>query len=462
MRPPWDRELADRVEKLERENDTLREEVKRLRKELEEALRALKRPTAPFSKGEPKRDPQPPGRKRGLEYGQRASRPVPNHIHEQIPVPLPRSCLHCGGRVVYRDTKPQFQEDIVRLTVVRRFDVDIGRCACCGRHVQGRHPLQTSDALGEAGVQLGPEAISLAAHLNKETGLSHERVARILKLGYGLEASRSSICRALMRLGEKAAPTYQELVLASRKSLVNCVDETGWRVAARLHWLWVAVSEEVTVFAILPGRGFDEAASILGKDYDGFLDHDGWRPYYRFLRAYHQTCLSHLIRRCRDLIQTVSPTAARFPLAVKRLLQKGLTLRDRYRAREISLQGLYIATGRMEAAMDRLLQRSWRSPENRRLRKHLIHEQPYLFTFLHCPGIDATNNAAERALRPAVVARKTWGGNRTSKGARSQQILVSILRTCQQQGKDTFSRLMALLRSPAQELLDIVPTALSP
>lgn len=469
MSAPKNNRQPGQVEKLEKEVKSLHDqlekaqaEIERLRKELEEALRSLKRQAAPFSKGDPKPNPKPPGRKPGAHYGERASRRVPARVDQQITVPLPKNCLRCGGPVIHEDTKPQFQEDIVRLTIVRRFDVEVGRCARCGRHIQGRHPLQTSDALGAAQVQLGPEALSLAAHLNKEMGISHERVARVLKLGYELQASRSGICRALMRLGEKAAPTYRQLVMAVRKSPVNWLDETGWRVAAVLEWLWVALSEEVTVFAILPGRGFDEAASILGQDYDGFLNHDGWRPYYRFTRAYHQTCLSHLIRRCRDLIKGVSPAAARFPLAVNLLLHKGLALRDRYRAGEISLHGLYVATGRLEAGMDRLLQRTCRSPENRRLAKHLIHEQPHLFTFLHCPGIDPTNNAAERALRPAVIARKTWGGNRTPNGARAQQILASILRTCQQQGKDAFSRLIGLLRSPAQELLDIVPAALSP
>jgi transposase len=112
--------------------------------------------------------------------------------------------------------------------------------------------------------------------------------------------------------------------------------------------------------------------------------------------------------------------------------------------------------------MDRLLAHTWRLPAHRRLTKHLRHEQPHLFTFLHCPGLEATNNAAERALRPAVIARKTWGGNRTHKGARTQQILTSILRTCRQQGKDVFSRFIGLLRSPSQQILDIVPAGLSP
>jgi transposase len=97
------------------------------------------------------------------------------------------------------------------------------------------------------------------------------------------------------------------------------------------------------------------------------------------------------------------------------------------------------------------------------LAKHLRHEQPYLFTFLHCPDwVEATNNAAERALRPAVIARKTWGGNRTPAGAQSQQILASILRTCWQQGKDTFQRFTNLLRSRQPMILDILPVSHSP
>jgi transposase len=94
--------------------------------------------------------------------------------------------------------------------------------------------------------------------------------------------------------------------------------------------------------------------------------------------------------------------------------------------------------------MDRLLARTLRLPANRRLANHLCHEQPYLFSFLHCPGLDATNNTAERAIRPVVVARKTWGGNRTQKGARTQEVLASVLRTFWQQGKDSFAGLVQL------------------
>ena len=452
------------VEELLKENQVLREqlkkaqgEIERLRKALEEALRSLKRQAAPFSKGQPKFNPKRPGRKSGSDYGQRAFRAIPDRVDEKISVELPKKCPDCGGPVIHDSTQPQFQEDIVRRTIVRRFDVAIGHCRDGGGHVQGGHPWQSSDALGAAQVQVGPQALTLATHLTKQMGISHERSAQVLAWGYGLQVSRSALCRAITRLGKKAEPTYQELQIAVRHSPINRLDETSWRVAARLQWLWVCVSEEVTLYAILPGRGFAQAASIVGEDYEGFLNHDGWQPYYRFVQAFHQSCLSHLIRRCREMIETASAAAARFPAAVMQCLRDGLALRDRYAQKEISLHGLSVATGRLVARMGRLVAKTFRDPANRRLAKHLRHEEPWLFTFLHCPGIEATNNAAERALRPAVVARKTWGGNRTENGAKTQQILISLLTTCRQQGKDSFARIAKLLFSPTPIVLDLVP-----
>jgi transposase len=237
------------------------------------------------------------------------------------------------------------------------------------------------------------------------------------------------------------------------------MDETGWKVGGRLQWLHVAVSAQVTVYAILPGRGYEQAIEILGAAYDGFLVHDGWAPYYRFQCAFHQSCLAHLLKRCREMAHIASPAALAFPRAVEDLLETSLELRDRHAQGEVSERGLAIATGKLEAQLDRMLETSRRNPANRRLARHLEHERLWLFTFLHCPGLDATNNAAERAIRGMVIARKVWGGNRTWEGARTQQILVSVLRTCWQQGKDAFTRCVRLLRTPGSVILDIVPGA---
>jgi transposase len=451
--------LRKENERLRRETERLKQETERLRRELEAALRASKRQAAPHSRGTPKRKPDRPGRKPGRRYGRHACRPIPARVDERIGVPLPERCPHCGGGVEPEGCEAQYQEEIVRRTVVRRFDIAAGRCRNCQRRVQGRHQLQTSDAVGVGSVQLGPEALTLAAILNKQMGLSLGHTRQVLSYGFGLEVSRGGLYRALARMAGRAEPTYDGLVETARQAPVNGMDETGWKVGGRLQWLHVAVSAQVTVYAILPGRGYEQSVAILGAEYDGFLTHDGWSPYYRFQCAFHQSCLAHLLKRCREMVQTASPAALAFPRTVEDLLETSLALRDRCAQGEISERGLSIATGKLEAKLDRMLEARRRNPANRRLAGHLQHERLWLFTFLHCPGLDATNNVAERAIRGMVIARKVWGGNRTWGGAHTHQVLASVLRTCWQQGKDAFARCVDLLRAPGSVILDIVPGA---
>src|SRR5215831_10117028 len=139
--------LRKEHEQLEKENERLKRETERLRRELEAALRASKRQAAPHSRGTPKADPQRPGRKPGSRYGRPACRPIPRRVDERITVPLPECCPHCGGGVAQESCETQYQEEIVRRTIVRRFDIVVGRCCDCDRRVQGRHPLQTSNAV---------------------------------------------------------------------------------------------------------------------------------------------------------------------------------------------------------------------------------------------------------------------------------------------------------------------------
>jgi transposase len=440
-------------EQLER----LREENKRLRKELEASQRAAKRQAAPFSRGEPKSNPKPPGRKSGAAHGPHHQRPVPDHVDEEIQVNAPSQCPDCGGPLTVERVESQYQEEIVRRTWVRRFHIPICRCEQCQRRVQGRHPLQTSDAIGAAAVQVGPEAVTLGVLMNKAQGLPHADAAAILKQGFGLTMSRSGICRAIQRVARKAEATWYALRDAARRSTLAHMDETGWKVDAQLRWLWGVVTEQITYCEILPGRGFAQAATILGADYSGWLIHDGLQLYYKFLKAAHQSCAWHLIARCRRMVEA-SPATAGFPLAVKQLLEQALALRDRYLEQTISLHGLWTATGRLEGKLDRLLEPTQRDAANQRLANHLRHERPYLFTFLYCPGlVDATNNVAERVMRILVMIRKNWGGNRTEQGAREQAVLTSVLCTAKQQDKDVFALLVDLLRSAEPKLLDILP-----
>ena len=446
----------ERTERVERERDRLRDENERLKRQLAEVQRAARRQAAPFARGVRAENPQRPGRKPGPAYGTRHRKSIPTHVDEVIPVAAPDRCP-CGGVLVFDKVESQYQEEIVRKTIWRRFDVTICRCTVCHRRVYGRDSRQTSEAFGAAAVQLGPETLALAVTMNKALGMPHADVAAVLRDGFELSVHRSTICRAVTRVARRGEATWHALRDAARRSLVTAMDETGWNVAAQLHWLWVVVGEQVTVCDILPGRGFDEAASLLGADYDGWITHDGWAVYDTFLKAGHQSCVQPLMRRCRDLAAIATPAAARFPVHVKALLQDGLALRDRYQRHEISLHGLWTATGRLEGKLDRLLARTYRDPANRRLAKHLMHERPYLFTFLYCPGLDATNNKGERAIRALIGARKNWGGNRTHAGAHAQAVLTSVLQTARQQGKRPFEVIVQLLCSPEPHpILDVV------
>lgn len=117
-----EREVASLQRRLDRalgENERLGQEIARLEKLLEEAVRKRKRNAAPFSRDNPKPNPKTPGRKSGSQYGQQARRPAPLKVDEQIAVPLPPCCPHCESQVIRQTTKAQYQEDIVRVTLVR-------------------------------------------------------------------------------------------------------------------------------------------------------------------------------------------------------------------------------------------------------------------------------------------------------------------------------------------------------
>jgi transposase len=447
--------LQQENEQLRRANEALKREVARLRELLERALRETKRQAAPFSRRAPKAEPARPGRKSGKAHGWHQRGVVPTEVDEQVEVPLPGRCAECGGAIVAEEVVMQYQTDLPAPRVQRTaFRIQVGRCRRCGARVQGRHPRQSSDAVGAAQAQVGPRAIALAAELNKGLGLPYGKTAAVLQ-GLGLGVSRGGVCRMLARLGEKAAPTYDALVRQVRGSPQVTPDETGWKVGGNLWWMWAAATPEATAYAILPGRGFEQAAALLGADFDGFLVRDGWAVYRRFEQAQHQTCLAHLLRRCREL-REAHPHAA-LPGQVRGLLQEGLELRDRHAEGELCARTLTRRCAALERRFDGVLATPPRLPAVRRFAQHLRRERAVIFTFLRCPGLDATNWRAEQAIRPMVVTRKVWGGNRTPAGARTQQRLLSLLQTCRQQHRPASPFLMQLLCSPQPLALDLRP-----
>jgi transposase len=452
--------LREDLVRSENERQRLRRDNERLREELEMARRRANRQAAPFSRGLPKANPARPGRKAGAAYGRKAHRPRPRQIDATHHAPLPPRCPDCGGPVRPQRVVSQYQEDLpVQRPVVHEFRVVIGQCRDCHRRVQGRHPQQTSDALGAAAVQLGPQAVALAVILNKQCGLSFGRIATLLHARFGLTVTRGGLVHAVQRAARQAQPTYAALCAQVRASPAVTPDETGWKVGGHPYWLWAFATPDTTTYAIEDGRGFAQAARTLGADYAGVLHRDGWAPYRQFVHAAHQTCLAHLLRRCRTMI--LDHPQHRFAPQVDALLRAALATRDRVTAGTVSDHGLAVARGTYVNRLGRLLaRRPSRLADARRFAKHLTAEFEAVFRFLFDPTLDATNWRAEHALRPAVVTRKMCGGgNRTPRGAQTQQVLASVLRTAQQRGLDTTAVLVAALQAPSPVVLDAFQSA---
>jgi transposase len=212
------------------------------------------------------------------------------------------------------------------------------------------------------------------------------------------------------------------------------------------------VGPEATAYVIDPTRRGAVAEAILGLDYDGTMIHDGWSPYDQFEGARHQQCLNHLLRRADEMAATATRGAVRFPRRVAELLRAGLDLRDRHTAEAISTHGLAVARGRLENQLSDLVFPPKRTAANERLAQHLWIHRGDLFTFLRQPGLDATNWRAELAIRFGVILRKVWGGSRTWAGARAQSVLMSVWRTCWQQGRSALDFLSQLLRGKSAAL----------
>jgi transposase len=456
-------QLRSENERLARENERLRSENEQLKAELEQSRRQAKRQAAPFSKGPPQSRPETPGRKPGAAHGRHAHRhaPAPDRVDEVLDAPLPDACPRCGAKVHETDVAAQYQTEIPRRPLIRQFNVHVGCCRGCGQRVQGRHPLQTSDALGAAASQIGPDAQAAVATLNKDAGLSHGKVVAVLGALFGIDLTRGASAQIVLRAAARLGPAHREILREIKASPVVTPDETGWRVGGLPAWLHAWVGERATCYAIDPRRGADALERVIGIDWGGVLAHDGWSSYDRFEEATHQQCLGHVLRRARELLAQATRGAVHYPRQLIGLFTEAIHLRNRHLRGELSAAALAAARAGLDARLRRLAHPPRVVQEYDRLSWHLWRHLDEWFVFLDRPWVEATNWKAEQAIRPAVVNRKVWGGNRTEAGARAQGVLLSVLRTCWQAGRSALDFISQTLRAFGNPLLQ-QPTLLLP
>jgi transposase len=419
--------------------------IDELEKRLEEVRRSAKRQSAPFSKGDPKSEPKRSGRKSGDGHGRHGHRRVPNQTPDrELTAPLPGCCPDCGGPIDHERDAEQWQVEVPEMRPrVTRFVVPIGRCRDCHRRVQGRHPEQTSDALGAAGCQLGPVLKAWGSWLHYRMGLSFGRVSEVLA-HLGVTVTAGAICQASARQASTdLVPVHAELIARATASPTITMDESGWHVGGWGQWLWVAANDNLTVVWVADGRGFEQATERIGADYSGVVVRDGYVVYNHYDQATHQSCLAHVARRAREMEADLPRTHRAIPVAVQALVTDALAARDLPGPAERAA-----AAVELRSRLDALCARPVGHDANRRLLNHLANQAPHLFTFLTIEGVPATNHHGEHAVRPCAVNRKVWGGNRTWVGADTYGVIVSVLATAAKHGVDGIAYLADRARSP--------------
>ena len=423
------------------ERDARIGELERL---LEESRRAGKRQAAPFRKGEPADEPKRSGRRSGGLHGRHGHRLPPAEANRNLDALLPPACPHCGGMLEHDRDAEQFQTDLPMLgpPTVTRFWVQVGHCRRCGKRVQGRHREQTSDALGAAGAQIGPNVKAWTAWLHYSLGVPFAKIAQFFSQRFGLPVTAGALCQSSQSTSTALVPVHNEIRERVNNAPSVAMDETGWRVNGTSAWVWIATTPAVTIYTVAPSRSFDDATTLVDADYHGTLVHDGWVVYDQFEQATHQTCLAHLCRRADEMIQSLPASARSTPRYVRQLLGEALAARDGTEAeRQRTVEDL---TERIQL----LAGQAHPHDENRKLVNHLHRNLNALFTFLTDPTIDATSWRAEQGIRPTTVTRKVCGGNRSDRGAITQGRMMTLFRTATQQGIDAVDYLVHLARAP--------------
>lgn len=424
-----------------RQRDTLLEQMQarlaeleadnaRLRSLLEDTIREQHRQANRFRRRNLKKRRKKPGRKLGHPPASRPT-PIPDRI---INVPLPE-CPKCQAPLYDRRTVTHVQTDLPPIVpIVTQFNIEAGYCTCCHEYRQGRHPEQTSNAIGAAGNTIGPVLLTMAAELKHRLGVPYRKICDFFATYCDVAICPATFVRAEQRLTRKAMPTYQLLLDALRRAHVVHADETGWRIGRLNAWLWVFSSKDTTIYVIRRSRGHEVPAEMLGDDFDGYLVVDGLNV-YDVLEIAKGRCNAHLLRRCKALAATVPTSEERHVQALSELIQKAIRLAER--RDELATEVYAKRVQQIEDALDDWLDQVPvdGSADLDRLVKHVASHRGEWLIFLHDPAVPPTNNHAEQMLRPAVITRKVGGCNKTLLGAVVHGVLASLMVTCKRQGR---------------------------
>lgn len=431
------------------EHAAVQERLARLEARLGQNSQNSSRPPS----SDPPWTPPPPakrpssGRKAGGQPGHVAHQRelLPPEQVDHLVVTWPEQCQHCGGAlspdaglVVAEAVRHQVSELPPVRVEVTEYQMQRLRCPDCGQET--RAALPPGVPIGA----FGPRLQAAVAGISGRYRLSRRAVVGILADVVGAQVALGSVDALCQATSEALAQPVAELAQAVRAAPVANADETSWLQASKLCWLWVVVTGWITVFTIAQSRRGEVIKGMLGEDFAGIVTSDRYQGYLWLGALHRQLCWAHLKRDFQGLVDRggAAKAVGQPALAlVARLFAAWHVAKDDPAARGDLLQTMQP----IQEAFRILLETGQTSPSPKAagLCHNLLALWPALWTFVTVPGVEPTNNAAERAIRPAVLWRKQSLGTKTEAGNQFVARILSAAATCQQQQRSFLDYLTA-------------------
>jgi transposase len=376
---------------------------------------------------------KPTGKKRGGQKGHRGHHRqlIAAERVDELREHRPEQCGHCGHSLAdAEEAKAPWVHQVVDLPPTRarvtEHRVQCLRCLGCGKLTRARLPVEVQ------GRHFGPGVVALATLLNGRYRMSRRETVDLL--GRLLDVAPPSLgsTEAFVREASRALePAYGEVREEVLRSEWAGVDETPWKLAGGKQWMWVAAALRATLFHLGEGRGTEELRRFLGSSFGGVVSSDRWCAYQMYERR--QLCWAHLTRNFRKLALRggkAEPFAEEGEAICEQVFQLWWDLQDG----KLDRAQLAKQIEPVRARLDHLLQEGAASSDRRvaGFCRNVLKLWPSLWTFVQEP-VEPTNNAAERALRPAVLWRKGCFGSQSENGLRYVERMLTLTATCRQQ-----------------------------
>jgi transposase len=447
--------LINLVLRLEAEVLDLRRQLKELKERVAQNSRNSSKPPSAdgLAKPAPKSLRKRSGRKRGGQNGH------PGRTLEQVPEPdhIVVHCLdhcpcgQCGGRSLRGQPVVDYEKRQVfdlpaKLLEVTEHRGEIKECPLSGILVRAQFPGQV-----QAPAQYGPRFKAVQSYLNTEHFIPYDRLSRLVEDVFGQPLSEATVVSANQRIHHHLEPFEQELIeRLVREALVH-FDESGVRVSAKLHWLHVACTDQLTFYAIHPKRGTQamDHFNILPR-FEGWAMHDHFQPYLRYEQCVHVFCNEHHLRELKfqaeENAQAWAEDLSQFLLRQKQWRDKHGLPNERQFHKILGQYQAILSRGRQKYP-----RRQGRAAQSKaaNLLDRLQDYDLCVLAFLLDSKVPFTNNQAEQDIRMIKTRQKISGGFRTLHGAQVFARIRSYISTCRKQGRNILQALeRAFLGAP--------------